>query len=213
MMEYVRTRYTRTLAELMEEDNFQLFDFDYTFPEGHKEEMENYVINWFSEDEIGAETPSTFKRMFIPLFMKHIPLCAQMVEMYDRQTELDYTRKEEYRDILSIDLSENVGVKGTGKTDSHAENKLTEQDTPVNPIGANEQYASFKSATNSDGDSTTTSSKEESRTKQDTHTNYGEKYYQDKNFTEIMRIIEENWQNPYGWLCEKLAPCFLSLML
>lgn len=77
MMEYVRTRYTRTLAELMEEDNFQLFDFDYTFPEGHKAEMENYVINWFSEDEIGAETPSAFKRMFIPLFMKHIPLCAQ----------------------------------------------------------------------------------------------------------------------------------------
>ena len=46
MMEYVRTRYTRTLAELMEEDNFQLFDFDYTFPEEHKAEMENYATEY-----------------------------------------------------------------------------------------------------------------------------------------------------------------------
>lgn len=76
-MEYAKTRYTMTLGEAIEVWGFKLFDFEYTFPAEHKEEMENYVINYFYEDELGAETMNAFKLRFIPLFMKNIPLCAQ----------------------------------------------------------------------------------------------------------------------------------------
>lgn len=212
-MEYATTRYTQTLGELIENEGFNLFDFEYTFPEEHKDEMENYVINWFYEDEIGAETPNAFKRLFIPKFFQNIALCAEMVNLYDENIDLLANRSEEYRDIVDELEAITSNQTQSGSTESGANNSLTEQDTPVNPIGANEQYASFKSATNSSGDSST----DNTSTKSDSHdrnrTNYGEKIYTDHNFTENVRIVSENWQNPYAWLCRQLAPCFMSLML
>lgn len=212
-MEYATTRYTQTLGELIENENFKLFDFEYTFPEEHKTEMENYVINWFYEDEIGAETPNAFKRLFIPKFFQNIALCAEMVNLFDENTDLLYNNKEEWRENVQTLEGFTKNTTQSGSTESGANNTLTEQDTPVNPIGANEQYASFKSATNSSGDSSTSNTANESNSRDEDITRYGERFTENRSFLENLETIRKNWQNPYGWLCHQLAPCFISLIL
>lgn len=212
-MEYAKTRYTMTLGEAIEVWDFKLFDFDYTFPADHKTEMENYVINYFYEDELGAETMNAFKLRFIPLFMKNIGLCAQMVDLFDENTDLLYNRKEEWREKEESTEDYTSDTTQSGNTDSSAENSLTEQDTPINQIAANEQFASFKSKTSSSGGSSTSNTAHKSdNTGRDT-TRYGERSYEDRSFLEQMTVIKNNWHNPYGWLCEQLAPCFISLLL
>ena len=212
-MEYAKTRYTMTLGEAIEVWDFKLFDFDYTFPAEHKEEMENYVINYFYEDELGAETMNAFKLRFIPLFMKNIPLCAQMVDLFDENTDLLYNRKEEWRE-QEQELEGTTGhTNQTGSTDSSANNGLVEQDTPINQIAPNEQFASFKSQTNSSGDSSTHNEANKSDTRDRDTTRFGERFNEDRSFLENITTIRNNWHNPYGWLCEQLAPCFISLLL
>lgn len=212
-MEYAKTRYTMTLGEAIEVWDFKLFDFNYTFPAEHKAEMENYVINYFYEDELGAETMNAFKLRFIPLFMKNIPLCAQMVDLFDENTDLLYNRREEWREKEESTEDYTSDTTQSGNTDSSAENSLTEQDTPINQIAANEQFASFKSKTSSSGKSSTSNTAHKSdNTGRDT-TRYGERSYEDRSFLEQMTLIKNNWHNPYGWLCEQLAPCFISLLL
>ena len=56
---------TVELGRLLDRTDFELFDFDYTFnDQAFKAELEQAVIDFYYDYEIGQETPDMFKRKF-----------------------------------------------------------------------------------------------------------------------------------------------------
>lgn len=64
---------TVELRHLLETD-FELFDFDYTFDDlNFKKQLEEHIINYYYDYEIGQETPDMFKRKFVTRWKRIIP--------------------------------------------------------------------------------------------------------------------------------------------
>ena len=56
---------TVELRTLLERTNFKLFDFDYAFDDKtFKAQLEQQIIDYYYDYEIGQETPDMFKRKF-----------------------------------------------------------------------------------------------------------------------------------------------------
>lgn len=54
--------------------NFKLFDFDYQFDDPtFKEQLEQYVLDFYYDYEIGQDTPDMFKRKFVARWKRTIP--------------------------------------------------------------------------------------------------------------------------------------------
>jgi hypothetical protein len=65
---------TVELGRLLNKTNFKLFDFEYQFDDAdYKKVIEDDLIQFFYDYEIGQETPDMFKRKFIARWKRIIP--------------------------------------------------------------------------------------------------------------------------------------------
>jgi hypothetical protein len=65
---------TVELGRLLDKTNFELFDFDYQFDDqAMKAQIEEHIIEYYYDYEIGFETPDMFKRKFKARFNRLIP--------------------------------------------------------------------------------------------------------------------------------------------
>jgi hypothetical protein len=155
---------TVELGKLLELTDFKLFDFDYQFDDTNfKEQLEQQIVDYFYDYEIGQETPDMFKRKFkakwnriIPYYNKlynttlltYNPLTNQkLTEVLDQLATNSNTQTS---DISTSDIN-TVKNTGTNTTEQHTSNEATssgtnnsnetDSDYPQQPI-AGGSYAS-----------------------------------------------------------------------
>lgn len=84
---------TVELRTLIERTNFKLFDFDYQFDDPvMKAKLEQEIIDYYYDYEIGFETPDMFKRKFKTRFLRMIGYYNQL----HNTTLLDYNPLSNY---------------------------------------------------------------------------------------------------------------------
>lgn len=65
---------TAELGQLLTRTNFKLFDFDYQFDDAaYKAQLEQNIIDFYYDYEIGHEVPDRFKRKFIARWRRIMP--------------------------------------------------------------------------------------------------------------------------------------------
>lgn len=116
--------------------NFELFDFDYPFDDkAFAQELEQAVIDFYWNYEIGQETPDEFKRVFKRRWL-------QAVGYYNK---LHNTTLLEYNPLINHKMSEaleqlattNRTEENTGKTDSTSNASGTSDSTRTDNLTTN----------------------------------------------------------------------------
>lgn len=148
---------TVELGRLLDKTNFKLFDFDYQFDDAtYKAQLEQNIIDFFYDYEIGQETPDMFKRKFKARWNRIIPYYNKLYNT----TLLDYNplSNQKLTEALDQTLTNNLteatdmslAVTGTetvttdGGSDSTTDAKTS--DYPQQPI-ATTDYASGDTST------------------------------------------------------------------
>lgn len=217
---------TVELRNLLKTD-FELFDFDYNFSDREfAKEIEESVINFYWNYEIGQETPDDFKRAFKRRWLN-------MIGYYDdlyRTTKLEYNPLTNYqltdsRDVQSTNsqtqenttTAENEASSTSNVTGSENTNERA-SDYPQAPFSSGSGYLSGERRINSDTSNrtnTSDTSKTDSR---------GELNIQGQDNTQSERTVEgitgvtyqelirqerENLIRIKSMIIEELKPCFI----
>ena len=118
---------TVELRKLLQLNNFELFDFEYTFDDPiFKQRIEDAVEQYYYNYEIGSETPQEFKRRFK---MKWLGLIGYYNDLYNT-TLLTYNPLTNYSISEALDqLAQSDATSSSeGKTDSDG-TTIVDQDT------------------------------------------------------------------------------------
>lgn len=139
---------TIELRNLLKTD-FDLFDFNYQFDDKKfKEELEQAVINFYYNYEIGQETPEDFKRVF-----KNRWLSA--IGYYNK---LHNTTLLEYNPLINHKMSEALEQLATSSSKENTEsNTTTEDQATISNTSESEDKNTFDNTTNLDESSNTRS--------------------------------------------------------
>jgi hypothetical protein len=186
---------TVELGRLLDRTNFELFDFPYQFDDStFKAQLEQQIIDYYYDYEIGFETPDMFKRKFKARWNRII---SYYNKLYNT-TLLDYNPLSNYKieEILdqlattnntqAVDLttSANNTIKNTGTNtveqhesdETTGSGSTTNSDYPQQPI-AGGSYASgaatTSNTTNTDSTNDVTNTIDTQTTTTDSGTNRG----------------------------------------
>lgn len=186
--------------------NFDLFDFEYQFDDPiMKEKLEQAVIDYYYNYEIGQETPDEFKRRFKAKWLR-------MIDYYNNlhnTTLLDYNPLSNYviTEALEQLASTNNIQDTTGKTHAFSDSIAKESDYPQQSIAGGD----FLSGENKTIIDTTTDDNTTLKGSASTNTNYSKTIegitgttYQDlimKHRETLIRIT--------NMVIEELKPCFI----
>jgi hypothetical protein len=107
---------TVELGKLLNKTNFKLFDFPYTFDDANfKAQLEQSIIDFYYDYEIGFETPDMFKRKFKARFMRNI----------DYYNKLYNTTLLSYNPLTNSSLSEALNQLSTNTNTATNNSKTT----------------------------------------------------------------------------------------
>lgn len=119
---------TVELRELLKLNNFELFDFTYNFDDVQfKSQLEQSVIDYYYNYEIGTETPQEFKRRFK----------AKWLYIIDYYNQLYNTTLLEYNPLVNYTLTEALEQLATSNntqnsvTDTSSSGTTTQEGTDV----------------------------------------------------------------------------------
>jgi hypothetical protein len=146
---------TVELGRLLDKTNFKLFDFDYAFDDQNfKPQLEQSIIDFYYDYEIGFETPDMFKRKFKARFLRNIDYYNKLYNTtllsYNPLTNQKLT---EVLDQLATSSSrtDNTANSTVNTTDnSHTfadiDNKIS--DYPQQPLAGGDYLAGQNNETN-----------------------------------------------------------------
>lgn len=138
---------TVELGKLLDKTNFKLFDFPYAFDDvTYKTQLEQNIIDFFYDYEIGFETPDMFKRKFKARWNRIIPYYNKLYNT----TLLDYNPLTNQKLTEALDQlatsnntqTNNLTNTTNGGSDNTTNNKTS--DYPQQPIAGGD-YASGES--------------------------------------------------------------------
>lgn len=194
--------------------NFKLFDFDYQFDDPiFKTQLEQMVIDFYYDYEIGQETPDMFKRKFKARWQRLIPYYNKLYNTtllkYD---PLINSRMSEALEQLSTSSnSGNSTTNTSGNSHSFTDGNTKASDYPQQPLAGGD-YASGESNSISD----TTS--EDSGTTTNTNTGSGttnseySKTIEGLTGTTYQELIlkeRETLLRIQDMIIEEMKPCFI----
>lgn len=133
---------TVALGRLLTLTDFELFDFDYQFDDPvFKKELEQHIIDYFYDHEIGSETPDMFKRRFKARFLRNI----------DYYNKMYNTTLLQYNPLINSKMSEALNQLATSTGSS-----VTDQDTTSTTDTTSAATGTQSGTTNTDGTQTGT---------------------------------------------------------
>lgn len=152
--------------------NFELFDFDYQFDDPQmKASIEDAIIQYYYDYEIGQETPDMFKRKFKARFKQLIGYYNDLhnTTLLTYNPLSNYSISEALEQLANttnkVDGTSNVTASGTGKNDStvtSSEDTLTDTLTTNNLANSSENLTTNNLTSTSNGSGTTNSTEQTS---------------------------------------------------
>lgn len=199
-------KYTITIKTLIDNDfDFGLQDYP-IFNESYREILNNNILNYYYENEIGFETPALFKRYLnnqMALIMgKYNPIYKAQEQLLENLLD-NVNLKERYT------RSTNNLTNST--SNSNSKNKNLFQDTPQGRLDftelENQQWATNYSMANSNIDDVSESTGEGQEIFERTITgNNGNKYS-----IEVFKELKNNFVNVDMLVIEDLQELFMGL--
>ena len=199
-------KYTITIKTLIDND----FDFGLQnypiFNESYREILNNNILNYYYENEIGFETPALFKRYLnnqMALIMgKYNPIYKAQEQLLENLLD-NVNLKEKY--------TRNTNNVTNSNSNSNSKNKNLFQDTPQGQLDftelENQQWATNYSMTNSNIDDVSKSTGEGQEIFERTITgNNGNKYS-----IEVFKELKNNFVNVDMLVIEDLQDLFMGL--
>jgi hypothetical protein len=217
---------TVELGPLIQRTNFELFDFDYQVDDPNfKQEIEERILDFYYDYEIGSATPDKFKRKFKARFLRII---SYYNKLYNT-TLLSYnplinSKMSEALEQLST-TSSNTTLEGTlnqdnttntGQTTTGDSNTKT-SDYPQQPIAGGE-FLNGESTTNNNTQTDNTTTATGTSTNNDTSTTTGENNtnYQKTiegltgaTYQELLQLERETIIRIPNMIIAELKPCFI----
>lgn len=213
---------TVELRTLIERTNFKLFDFDYQFDDPvMKAKLEQEIIDYYYDYEIGFETPDMFKRKFKTRFLRMIGYYNQLhnTTLLDYNPLSNYSMTEAMEQLSKTTTASDSTIDNitdsTNDTHNFTDSNTKNSDYPQQPIAGGdflngESNTISDSTTDSKGkitDKGTTTTTEEGTTNTDysktiegiTGTSYPELIQ--KHRDSLIRISNQ--------VIEELKPCFI----
>jgi hypothetical protein len=195
---------TVELGRLLDKTNFKLFDFDYPFDDQtYKAKLEQNIIDFYYDYEIGFETPDMFKRKFKARWQRIIPyyntLYNTTLLTYNPLSNQSLTEKLDQlaavNNIQSTDMA--YGSNGTNKVvgtnTTSGGNDITvdskRSDYPQQPI-AGSDYAAGETNETTHSTIDNTDSTDTTTTTTDSSTNRGSVTTEGTNNLDYTKTIE-----------------------
>ena len=199
-------KYTITIKTLID-NNFDFGLQDYPiFNESYREILNNNILNYYYENEIGFETPALFKRYLnnqMALIMgKYNPIYKAQEQLLENLLD-NVNLKEKY--------TRNTNNLTNSTSNSISKNKNLFQDTPQGNLDftelENQNWATNYSMANSNIDDTSESTGEGQEIFERTITgNNGNKYS-----IEVFKELKNNFVNVDTLVIEELQDLFMGL--
>lgn len=199
-------KYTITIKTLIDNDfDFGLQDYP-IFNESYREILNNNILNYYYENEIGFETPALFKRYLnnqMALIMgKYNPIYKAQEQLLENLLD-NVNLKERY--------TRNTNNVTNSNSNSNSKNKNLFQDTPQGRLDftelENQQWATNYSMANSNIDDMSESTGEGQEIFERTITgNNGNKYS-----IEVFKELKNNFVNVDTLVIEDLQDLFMGL--
>lgn len=205
---------TVELRALLERTNFELFDFTYQVDDpAFKTELEQRIIDFYYDYEIGFETPELFKRKFKTRFLRAITYYNKLYNTtllsYNPLINSKITEALEQL-ATATNTDENSSTVNSGSTNTSTQTNKT-SDYPQQPIAGGDYLAGATDSTDNsttDGTTTSTGNTKNTGTTNSSYTKTIEALtgttYQDL----IMKERETILRIP-NMLIEELKPCFI----
>ena len=119
---------TVELRKLLQLSNFELFDFEYEFDDPKfRAQIEQAVIDYYYNYEIGSETPDEFKRRFEAKWLSIIDYYNQLYNT----TLLDYNPLINYKLVEALEQLATSNTVQDSTTDSTSNGTTTQEGTDV----------------------------------------------------------------------------------
>lgn len=234
------SRVTVELGALLSRTDFKLFDFEYQLDDPNfKAQLEQRIIDYYYDYEIGAETPDMFKRKFKARFLRAIPyynelynttlleynplINSKMSEALDQLAQSSQTDNTASTSSSDTTTTDNATQNQTGTTSTVGNQKAS--DYPQQPIATSGFLAGEEdstSTTDSENDTTSSASgtSNTDATNDSTTTSSGQT---DTSYTktiegltgmtyqDLIRKERENLLRIPNMLIEELKPCFIMI--
>jgi hypothetical protein len=146
---------TVELGKLLDKTNFKLFDFEYQFDDQNfKAQLEQSIIDYYYDYEIGFETPDRFKRKFKARWQRNIDYFNKLYNttLLEYNPLSNYSLKEVLDQLATsssqADNTENTTLNNTGNTHtfSDIDNKMS--DYPQQPLAGGDYLSGQNNETN-----------------------------------------------------------------
>lgn len=208
---------TVELGRLLDKTNFKLFDFDYQFDDPiFKSQLEQSIIDFYYDYEIGFETPDMFRRKFKARWLRNIdyynklynttllsynPLTNQkMTEVLDQLATTNNTQTND----LTATINNTTDNTNSSHTFSDIDNKIS--DYPQQPLAGGDYLANQNNETND-----TTNDGTDHTTVTGTNKNTGTVTNEETENTDYTKTIEGITGITYPELIQKHREALLNL--
>lgn len=139
---------TVELRKLVEQTNFRLFDFDYVFDDKmYKKQLEQNVLDFYYDYEIGFETPDMFKRKFRAKWVKMMPYYNALYNttLLSYNPLINYSVEEALNQLSKTSSKTDNEQSGTNtskvKTEGSSQtNDVTESSSTSDTMGKSSDY-------------------------------------------------------------------------
>jgi hypothetical protein len=133
---------TVELGQLMNRTNFKLFDFDYQFDDPQfKKELEQHVIDYYYDYEIGFETPDMFKRRFKARWNRMIGYYNKLYNttLLEYNPLINYAMNEALEQLSSTTNTQESTSTNQSEGETHNQTNTSNQQTSDNNTQSNTQ--------------------------------------------------------------------------
>lgn len=158
--------YTIELRELLEDEFFELFDFEYTFYtdlEERRQLFQEKFCDHYYFDEIGFETGARFKHNLKSRLNMVMPKYTQLYESEVRTQGIDFMLNKDLREEFTrtvesnsqneqsnrSDLTGKSNVSGSSTNSNETENKVSNLDNGLSSTNLSSRVTSQDKSTNS----------------------------------------------------------------
>jgi len=193
---------TVEIRTLIENTNFELFDFDYQVDDlSFKADIEQKILDFYFDYEIGFETPDMFKRKFKARFLRAVSYYNQLYNttLLAYNPLINSKMSEALEQLSNTDSTNNNTTETDGNMDS------TNSDYPQQSIGAGD----FLAGANKTTDNTKATTKLLSNTNQ---TNNYSKVLEGITGISYQELIQKERELIIiipNLIIEELKPCFI----
>ena len=212
---------TVELRHLLKTD-FELFDFDYQFDDiKFKKQLEQHIIDYYYDYEIGQETPEMFKRKFITRWKRIIPYYNELYNttLLEYNPLTNYTMSEAFEQLSSSTSSQSA----RGTTTNEDQNIISSEDSsntknsdyPQQSIAIG-NYLSGESLTDNLSNTTTNTSSTTTNSDSSDSTNNSNSSYEKTiegitgvTYQELIKQQRESILRIPDMVVREMKPCFV----